>query len=242
MEIIMQKSDATSTSNFFKTAISTDYIDSLSFNVILTADNELVIFNSISTETAFKNIIQNSTTSELKNYEIITLDTVLKELNNLKIVKNIYLNIVPLQTGIINDENIQNVTSRINNYIDILKSTVEKYPKLPIYIHSINRIIVSKMLEKKIAAKIGFILYENDLNFIDTDYYIITMSAFDDSIINMLINNNKKVILYLHSEYYIAFAYEHYLGVTSTPELQQDFKKIGIITNYPQIIYKVFET
>ena len=121
MEIIMQKSDATSTSNFFKTAISTDYIDSLSFNVILTADNELVIFNSISTETAFKNIIQNSTTSELKNYEIITLATVLKELNNLKIVKNIYLNIVPLQTGIINDENIQNVTSRINNYIDILK-------------------------------------------------------------------------------------------------------------------------
>ena len=86
----------------------------------------------------------------------------------------------------------------------------------------------------------GFVIYGDDLNFIDVDYYVILMNAFSDAIIDLLHKRKKEVLLYLSSDYDIDYTYEHYLGEKSTPYLQEVFQKIGIISNYPEIIHKVF--
>ena len=66
------------------------------------------------------------------------------------------------------------------------------------------------------------------------------MNAFDDIIIDLLLRENKEVVLYIHSDYYISYIYNHYIGNNSTPYSQQVFQKIKIITNTPEIVNKVF--
>ena len=70
MKIIAQKSDAMNSEEFFRKALSTNYIDGINLNVALTRDNQIVVFNNTSVSDAIVNTIDNSTLSELNNYDI----------------------------------------------------------------------------------------------------------------------------------------------------------------------------
>ena len=96
------------------------------------------------------------------------------------------------------------------------------------------------MKQKIKTHPIGSVVFNRDADFIDVDYYVITMNAFDDAIIDLLLQNNKDVLLYVYSDYYISYIYDHYLGEKSTPYHQEIFAKIKIITNFPGIVNKVF--
>ena len=164
----------------------------------------------------------------------------MKDLSLKKIQKDIYINIAPFRTGPITNENIKEITERMNLYIDKIKEIIDKYPNLKIHLHSISRVLVTIIQQKIKNHRIGFVIHEQDLNFIDVDYYVMTMNAFNDTIIDLLLKENKEIILYIHSDYYISFVYNHYLSEKSTAHLQEVFQKINILTNYPEIIHKVF--
>lgn len=242
MKNIAQKSSATNTEDFFYNILTKDYIHGMVFNIAYTEDNRLVVFNASSLGEGTINTIETSTLAQLQDYEIILLEDLLGRLNEQSVKKDIYINLYPLKSIILTDENIQQVTTRMNQYVDQVNMIIEKYPDLSIYLHCINRNLVNMLKQKVTVAKIGFVVYGNDLNFIDVDYYVILMNTFDDTIIDELLKNKKEVILYLSSDYYIDFVYEHYLGEKSTPYLQETFQKLGIISNYPEIIHKVFNT
>ena len=123
---------------------------------------------------------------------------------------------------------------------DNSQEIIDKYPNLKIHLHSISRVLVTIIQQKIKNHRIGFVIHEQDLNFIDVDYYVMTMNAFNDTIIDLLLKENKEIILYIHSDYYISFVYNHYLSEKSTAHLQEVFQKINILTNYPEIIHKVF--
>ena len=67
-----------------------------------------------------------------------------------------------------------------------------------------------------------------------------TMPSFNDTIIDLLLKENKEVILYVNSDYYISFLYDHYVGEKSTSHSQQVLTEIKILTNYPEVIHRVF--
>ncbi len=242
MKNIAQKSSATNTDDFLYNSYTKDYIDATSFNISYTEDGRLVAFNAASLGEGTINTIETSTLSQLKEYEIIPLDNLLNKISQEKVKKEIYINLYPLKTVILTDENIEEVTKRMNNYVDSLKLVIDKYSNLDIFLHCINRNIVTMLKQKITNHKIGFVIYGDDLNFIDVDYYVILMNAFSDGIIDLLIKRKKEVILYISSDYYINYVYEHYLGEKSTPYLQEIFQSLGIISNYPEIIHKVFKT
>ena len=123
---------------------------------------------------------------------------------------------------------------------DFVTDFNEKFPNLKIHLHSINRSIVTIMKQKIKNRRIGFVIYNSDLNFVDVDYYIMTMNSFNDTIIDLLLKEKKETILYIHTDYYLSFIYDHYMGDRSTPYLQQVFKQLGLLTNYPEITYKIF--
>ena len=125
----------------------------------------------------------------------------------------------------------------MNIYIDKIKEIIDRYPNLTIHLHSINRSIIMILKQKIKNHRIGFVISNRDLNFVDVDYYVMIMNAFNDTIIDLLLNENKEVI---HSDYYTSFVYNHYIGANSTPLLRQTFEQLGILTNYPEIINKVF--
>lgn len=240
MRIIAQKSNTLNTDDFLKDSLTKSYIDAMSFNVAYTKDRRVVVFNSNVAGIAVMNTINNSTLGELKNYEIVLLEDVLQKLKEAPVKKDIYLNLAPIRQGILNDENIQEVTNEMNAYIKSLKTILASYSTLTINLHSVSRNLIVMMQKEITTHRIGFAVTGNDFNFIDVDYYILLSSTQDDSMIDVLHKNNKEVILYILSDYYISYLYEHYLGEKSTPELQQTFSKLGIMTNYPDIIYRVF--
>lgn len=241
MKIIAQKSNSLNTRDFFTNALSEDYIDAISFNITYTNDDKIVIFNDNSAEIAITNTINTSTLNELEGYEIILLDEVLNALSKLSIKKNLYINLAPIDTGILNDENIQENTAKMYSYIDELKSIIDKYKDLNVNLHSTSRRLITILKQKIKNLKIGFAVSGNDFNFIDVDYYVLSSNTQNDYIIDVLLKNKKEVIIYVYSEYYISYIYEHYLGSKSTPKLNELFKQLNFMTRYPKIIYKMFE-
>lgn len=240
MRIIAQQTDALNTYDFWNNVIKKDYIDSMALNIALTKDNRVVTYNIYTSIDANINTIETSNLNELNNYELELFEDTLKNLNERNLKKDIYVNIAPFRTGPLTEENIQIITERINLYIDKIKEAIDKYPNLKIHLHTINRSIATILKDKIKDHRIGFVITNRDLNFIDVNYYIMTMVAFNDTIIDLLLRENKEVILYIRSDYYISFIYEHYVGEKSTPHLQQTFNKLGILTNYPEVINKVF--
>ena len=240
MRIIYQKSSNLNTHDFFYNGFTRIYINAVTFNITYTKDNKIVVFNTPSVDAAITNTINNSTLGELQGYEIILLEELLTQLTQNHFEKEIYINLIPSNPGILNEENIQEVTIGMNNYIEELKKIISRYPNLKMSFHSVSRSLVTILKQKMSEAKIGFIISSNDLTFIDVNYYIILANFLNDAIIGMLIKNNKEVNIYIHSDYYISYIYQHYLGEKSTLALQQTIRKLGIISIYPDIINKVF--
>jgi hypothetical protein len=241
MRIISQKSNNLNTYDFFYYGLTKNYIDAVSFNITYTKDNKIVVFNTTTSGAAITNTINNSTLDSLQGYEVNLLNNTLEKLNQGNFKKQIYINLVPSNYDILTDENIKEITESMNNYIDKLKIIINNYPNLIINLHSINRSLVTILKQKIPNRKIGFVVSEDDFNYIDVDYYIILANIVNDSIIDLLIKNKKEVNIYIYSDYYISYIYEHYLGEKSTPIMQETFNKLGIISSYPEIINKVFK-
>lgn len=241
MKIIAQKNNTLTTSDFLKNSLSKDFVDAMSFNVTYTQDKKVVVYSAPTTGSAITNIINTSTLGQLQGYEIILLEEILQTLSNSPIKKDLYINLTPYNPGILSDENIQEVTDQMNDYIDELQKVIGQYKDLVIHIHSINRSFVTMLKQKLASYPIGFAITGADLTFVDVDYYVLLSSTQNDIIIDTLLKNKKEVILYIYSDYYISYLYEHYLGEKSTPYLQETFEKLGFMGNYPEIIYKVFQ-
>jgi len=240
MRIIAQQTDALNTYDFWNNVIEKDYIDSMAINIALTKDNRVVTYNIYTNIDANINTIENSSLDDLGNYEIELFEDTLKNLNSKNLQKDININIAPFRTGQLTEENIQATSKRINLYIDKIKESIDKYPNLKVHLHTVNRSIATVLKDKIKNHRIGFVISNRDLNFIDVNYYVMTMNAFNDTITDLLLRENKEVILYVNSDYYISFIYDHYMGEKSTPHLQQVFKQLGLLTNYPEVINKVF--
>ncbi len=240
MRIIAQQTDALNTYDFWNNVIEKDYIDSMALNIALTKDDRVVTYNIYTSIDANINTIENSNLKELNNYEVELFENTLKNLNERNLQKDIYVNIAPFRTGQLTDENIQDISRRINLYVNKIKEAIDKYPNLSIHLHTINQSIATVLKDKIKDHRIGFVITNRDLNFIDVNYYIMTMPSFNDTIIDILLKENKEVILYVNSDYYISFLYNHYVGEKSTPHSQNVLTRLGILTNYPEVINRVF--
>ena len=240
MKIIAQQTNSLNTYDFRNNVIQKDYIDGMTLNVALTQDNKILIYNVSTNNDSIVNTIENSTLIELNNYELELLDDALKDLSLRNMTKNIYISLAPFRIGVLSDENIKEMSKRMNLYVDKVNEIITKYPDLKIHIHSINKSLIIIMKQKIKSNPIGSVIYNRDADFIDVDYYVIMMSAFDDAIIDLLLREEKQVLLFINSDYYISYVYEHYIAENSTPYLAQVFTKIKIITNFPEISNKVF--
>ncbi len=242
MKIIAVKTNTLTTRDFFYNGLSKDYIDALSFNVTYTKDFKIVVFNTNLPGVATINTINMNTYGQLQGYEIVLLEEVLKNLSNTPVKKDLYINLIPSNPGVLSDENIQNVTKSMHSYIEELKRVLSLYPNVVTNIHSTSRNLITILKEEITTSRIGFVLDTGDFNFIDVDYYVLISGAQNDLIIKELFAHHKQVIIYIASDYYISYLYNHYLGEKSTPESQEIFQKLAFMTGYPEIIYKVFET
>lgn len=68
------------------------------------------------------------------------------------------------------------------------------------------------------------------------------MNVYDEAIIDQLLRKKKKILIYIHSEYYLSVVYQGFLKEQENEVATKMIDKIAIISNYPEIIYKLFKT
>lgn len=95
MKLIIQKGEKYTNEDFFKQVIHYEYIDGITLNVAKTNDDVLVVFNLASSSNVLIKNIYESSYQQLKNLEVISLETVIRYLSQINYPKKILLNLIP---------------------------------------------------------------------------------------------------------------------------------------------------
>lgn len=238
MKIITYKNNLITYEEFLENANNTSYIDGLIIPIIMTKDKEIVVFDDQITGINKTEVIQNNTFNELKNSSIIKLEDFLNKIFNFK--KRIIINLYPLYQVILSNETIQYINEQNKEYIDLVNEIIKKFPNLDLslctYNHQLLQII-KRIIDYK---KNGLIILQEDLNYFDVDFYIISPTMLDELIINQELNRGKEIMISTFSSSDLSIINDYFIKYP-TPLKNNVFNKLTFISAYPELFYQIFK-
>ena len=95
----------------------------------------------------------------------------------------------------------------------------------------VKRIIVNK--------KKGLIIVQEDLNYLDVDFYIISPTMLDVLIINQELNRGKEIMISSFTNNDMSIIYDYFIK-NPTILKRQIFNKLTFISSYPDLFYQIF--
>lgn len=243
LQIISQKDNSYTFDEFMDNSVKQKYLDGIYFDVTETKDNQIVLFNSVlNNEASIKNIQSTSYSSLLKT-EVVTLEQLLSRLNNTW-EKRVMLNLIPLITPALNEQNIAEVTKRNEQYVDKVIGILENYKALDIKLSTESISLLYFLRKKATLRELGIVLNPQSLGYIDVDFYIVKPLMFDGKILEEQLKRGKEVIFQLNNLYDINYlvSNEFQKGLEDcTKEEKNMMKKITFLSSYPELIYKSFQ-
>lgn len=240
MKLIANQNLFQSSEEFLKQiARNIDYLEGVLIEVTLTKDGIPVIIIPYTSTTlsaqAIKNI-QTTNFNDIKNYDLVTLDNFLNSLGQIN--NKIVINFVPIPTTqyaqnleLINQINQQQV---INLY-----NILNKYPSLNIYLSSISHAIIRQIKQINSNSKIGVILSAYETNYIDVDFYIFSPEMLSYPILKQQLEFNKEAMISSRGCEEMMIIY-NFFNSFSSDMANNIFNSISFISDYPLIIYKLF--
>ncbi len=238
MKIIFEKNEFYSNGAFFYQALNDNKIDGMFLNVIRTKDEILIVVN----QSVYANYdIKNLTYEELKeldekvNLSIITLEESLNIIKNTK--KKIILNIIPQYLFDFTEQNYEQIINYAILYINQFYTLIKKYPNLNIYISSRVEKTIYLILKIIKDYKIGIIVSDQNLTFVDVDFYVIGIDIYNKQIITELLGLNREVMLRVLSRNDIDEAKSIFKNKNNL-EVKNIFDKVEFITYYPNVLYQ----
>ena len=169
-----------------------DYVDGLIISIIKTKDNNIIVYDG--NEKIFSSqLIQENNLDTLINTSFIKLDDFLKQLKDYK--KRVILNIYPLTLITLSDETIQYFNEENTLYIMKIKEIIDKYPSINISLATSNNHLLQIIKNNIKTYKNGYILIQDNLNYLDSDFYIISPLILDVIILTEQLNKGKEFIL-----------------------------------------------
>lgn len=240
MKLIAQKNSKYVLLEFFSKIINYDYLDGIALNVVKTQDNVLVVVNLSSTESSYVKTVYSNKFLDLKGFEVVPLNEVIKYLKRINYKKKIFLDIIPYQPIKLTEEQNILLTKEYRDYARNLKEIIGDNPGLDIYIHSISRTLIDFIRREEIKTKFGFAIVGFDLNYIDVDYYVFTVDMLNFPLIKQELDNNKEVMVYVGTDYELSYLYDIFKGDKKTDLTKEIFKSIYIMGDYPEILKETF--
>lgn len=237
MKLITYKNNLITYENFLQDARNYNYVDGLIIPIIMTKDKEIVVFDDQVTGTARTEIIQNNTFGELQKSAIIKLENFLKQISSFK--KRIIINVYPLYQILLSDETIQYINEQNRNYITLIKEIISKFLQLNISLCSYNQQLLTIMKKIIVGRKKGLIVLQQDLSYLDLDFYIIAPTMLDALIIDEQLNRGKEVMISSFSGNDLA-TLNNYFIKNSTALKKQIFNKLTFISAYPELFNQLF--
>lgn len=243
MKIIAQKDNTYNMEQFLRNATGKEYLDGLYFDVIQTKDGRIIVFNVIfDNEAAIKNI-QESTYSTLLQSEVVTLEQLLSSLNNIW-KKKIILNLVPLITPTISDQNIQMINRRNELYVNRVLEITNKFLNMDLRMSTESIAILYFLRAKERKRKLGIILNPQSLGYVDVDFYIVKPLMFDVKILEEQLRIGKEVIFQLDDLYDINYMMTNEVTKNFAGTKQEMFyllEHISFLSPYPEVIYRTLK-
>ena len=222
---------------FLKNTMKYDYVDGLIIPIIMTKDKTIIVFDDQITGIARTEILQSNTFNELQNSAIIKLEEFLTKISFFK--KRIIINIYPLYQALLSNENIQYINEQNKEYITLIEEIIKKFPSLDISLCTFNQSLLQFIKRIITNKKKGLILSQEDLNYTDVDFYIISPTMLDALIINEELNQGKEIMISSFTSNDMAIINDYFYKNPS-PIKKSIFNKLTFVSAYPDLFYQLF--
>lgn len=231
MNIIANKNQDETFKIFIQNVEKDEFIKGFTTYITKTKDEEIVVYsqNKITEEILYN--IQNNNFIDL-NTEVIKLEEFFEITKFIK--KDIFIFVTPILTPILSDSNIKSIYDENVKYINKISDIIKKQNKTNVYINSTSRVLINLLYKNLQNYKIGFELSINDLNYIDTDYYILKTTMLNNVIIDEQFSKNKKIFVMINTIEDLDIIYNY---------INNNIKylnKLNYICTYPNIFYNLF--
>lgn len=238
MKLITYKNNLITYEKFLENANDISYIDGLIIPIIMAKDKEIVVFDDQITGINKTELIQNNTFNELKNSSIIKLEDFLNKLINFK--KRIIINLYPLYQVILRDETIQYINEQNKEYINTVNEIIKKFPNLDLSLCTYNHQLLQFIKRIINYKKKGLIIIQEDLSYLDVDFYIMSPNMLDALIINQELNRGKEIMISAFSSSDLSIINDYFIKY-STPLKESILNKLTFISAYPELFYQIFQ-
>lgn len=237
MKLITYKNNLITYEDFLKKAINTEYIDGIIIPIMMTKDKKIIIFNDQISDINQREFIQKNTLQDLENNIIIKLDDFLNKLSFFK--KRIILKIYPLYQVILNNENIQYFNELNKEYILEINNILTKYSFLNISLCSFNQILIEYIKNLITDIPIGLIILQEDLKYIDVNFYILATNMLDAIIIEQELSLGKEVMINAFSNSDLFLIKDYFFNKKNNIK-NNIWHKLTFISTYPELFYELF--
>ena len=151
--------------------------------------------------------------------------------------KRVILNIYPLTLIALSDETIQYFNEENTLYIMKIKEIIDKYPSINISLATSNNHLLQIIKNNIKTYKNGYILIQDNLNYLDSDFYIISPLILDVIILTEQLNKGKELMVYTTTTNDLAILNKFFDKTKVKNDL---FYRLTFITNYPEMFYNLF--
>lgn len=237
MKLIIHTNNIYTRREFFN-FIFDDQVSGASFDIILTKDNKIILYDVAPNSKLSIGALEQSTLEDLETPFPKELDGLLKLLQEKKYKKKIFFHLIPISFGPITDDNLLTIRNRNYNYVKLVYDIARKYPDLNLYFSSLDQNVVYFMKEIIKKHKIGITLENNNFNYMDVDFYEFPTNMLDSIIINQQLNLGKEVSVIIRDDADITLLLD---TVLKNELLKSLFPKININTTIPHIVEPVFQ-
>lgn len=241
MKILANKNNLYNSTQFLNRLYTKDYIDGAVFNLLMTKDGTIIIFNWVSSNDSNLANAQTKTFAQIQAEDVMTLEEALSYLKDTpkKIILNVIPNIPTFYTADVNSlekDRIQNET-----YIKKIASIIKMYPQLDIYLASISNKLVYHMKKHITERKIGLVIYSEGIGYEDVDFYVFNSILYDIKTFVEQIKRKKEIMLYVSSSDDLNTIYQSVQNDALTPSQIEMSQSIYFITSYPELLHKLFQ-
>ena len=240
MKIIALKKLIDNADDFLKNSKALSYLDGISIDVTMTKDGYIIPFNYSDNDDIALETVQNSNFLENENINVITFDQMLNIFDSWN--KKIIINILPLLTPIINDDNIETINHVSEYFINQIFDTIEKHPNLKIQLASSSRRLLYYIKKRNKNYNIGFLLTTDDLSFEDVDFFIFNVLMFNVQIMEEQISRGKDIFMQLFTSSEISLFMKFFDQKNLNAQKKRVLDNITIISPYPEIINRVMNS
>ncbi len=240
MKIIVQKTNFYLDKDFFREVIDFPIVDGVSLNVVFNTEKKLLVYSDTPAGNYTIQKFQSIPVDSLKESNILYLETALEEIRKKNPQLQIYLNLIPVNINIIDEESLREINQMNEEYVESLEELMKKNKDLNLFLHSISRSLLKLIQQKNLTSQIGAVIYAGDLTPIDVKYYIFPTYMIDDTIFEELIKQEKEIVIYVSDENDLAVITEKYNSPKSTAVSQQMLPHLTFMVNHPLLIEKIF--